>query len=78
MSRTPIIAGNWKMFKTAGEATAFVAEVKGKAEVAGVESVAIRAHGPMIHGAEEDGGKPPELRIAHIQHGVSPSILPMR
>ncbi|BBI31124.1 triose-phosphate isomerase [Cohnella abietis] len=39
MSRTPIIAGNWKMFKTAGEATAFVAEVKGKAEVAGVESV---------------------------------------
>jgi triosephosphate isomerase len=39
MSRTPIIAGNWKMFKTAGEATAFVADVKGKAEVAGVESV---------------------------------------
>ncbi|RKP49817.1 triose-phosphate isomerase [Cohnella endophytica] len=39
MSRTPIIAGNWKMFKTAGEATAFVSEVKGKAEVAGVESV---------------------------------------
>jgi triosephosphate isomerase len=39
MSRTPIIAGNWKMFKTVGEATAFVAEVKGKAEVAGVESV---------------------------------------
>jgi len=39
MSRTPIIAGNWKMFKTAGEASAFVAEVKGKAEVAGVESV---------------------------------------
>ena len=27
------------MFKTVGEATAFVAEVKGKAEVAGVESV---------------------------------------
>ncbi|MFC5401253.1 triose-phosphate isomerase [Cohnella soli] len=39
MSRTPIIAGNWKMFKTVGEATAFVSEVKGKAEVAGVESV---------------------------------------
>lgn len=39
MSRTPIIAGNWKMFKTVSEATAFVAEVKGKAEVAGVESV---------------------------------------
>ncbi|WEK54541.1 MAG: triose-phosphate isomerase [Candidatus Cohnella colombiensis] len=37
--RTPIIAGNWKMFKTVSEATAFVAEVKGKAEVAGVESV---------------------------------------
>ncbi|MEK3884940.1 triose-phosphate isomerase [Paenibacillus sp. PL2-23] len=39
MSRTPIIAGNWKMFKTVSEATAFFAEVKGKAEVAGVESV---------------------------------------
>jgi len=39
MSRTPIIAGNWKMFKTVPEAVAFVAEVKGKAEVAGVESV---------------------------------------
>ncbi|MWC30874.1 triose-phosphate isomerase [Paenibacillus sp. MMS18-CY102] len=39
MSRTPIIAGNWKMFKTVGEATSFFAEVKGKAEVAGVESV---------------------------------------
>ena len=39
MSRTPIIAGNWKMFKTAAEAVAFVGEVKGKAEVAGVESV---------------------------------------
>jgi triosephosphate isomerase len=37
--RTPIIAGNWKMFKTAEEATAFIAEVKGKAEVGGVESV---------------------------------------
>jgi len=37
--RTPIIAGNWKMFKTVSEATGFVAEVKGKAEVAGVESV---------------------------------------
>ncbi|WP_027092606.1 triose-phosphate isomerase [Cohnella thermotolerans] len=39
MSRTPIIAGNWKMFKTVSEAVAFVNEVKGKAEVAGVESV---------------------------------------
>jgi len=37
--RTPIIAGNWKMFKTVGEAVAFVNEVKGKAEVEGVESV---------------------------------------
>ncbi|EXX87907.1 triosephosphate isomerase [Paenibacillus darwinianus] len=37
--RKPIIAGNWKMFKTVGEAAAFVAEVKGKAEVEGVESV---------------------------------------
>lgn len=39
MKRTPIIAGNWKMHKTAPEAAAFVREVKGKAEVAGVESV---------------------------------------
>lgn len=37
--RTPIIAGNWKMFKTVKEAVAFVNEVKGKAEVDGVESV---------------------------------------
>lgn len=37
--RTPIVAGNWKMFKTAAEAVQFVAEVKGKAEIAGVESV---------------------------------------
>ncbi|REK52448.1 MAG: triose-phosphate isomerase [Thermobacillus sp.] len=37
--RTPIIAGNWKMFKTVSEAEAFFAEVKGKAERPGVESV---------------------------------------
>ncbi|XEC94822.1 triose-phosphate isomerase [Paenibacillus tarimensis] len=37
--RKPIIAGNWKMFKTVSEATAFFAEVKGKAEIDGVESV---------------------------------------
>ena len=37
--RTPIIAGNWKMFKTVKEALAFAEEVKGKAEVSGVESV---------------------------------------
>ncbi|MBE1444261.1 triose-phosphate isomerase [Paenibacillus sp. OAS669] len=37
--RKPIIAGNWKMFKTVSEAVAFVNEVKGKAEVDGVESV---------------------------------------
>jgi triosephosphate isomerase len=39
MKRTPIIAGNWKMHKTAREAAAFFSEVKGKAEAAGVESV---------------------------------------
>ncbi|MCU6712391.1 triose-phosphate isomerase [Paenibacillus sp. J5C_2022] len=39
MSRTPIIAGNWKMFKTVSEAQSFFAEVKGKAEVEGVEAV---------------------------------------
>lgn len=37
--RKPIIAGNWKMFKTVQEAVAFANEVKGKAEVDGVESV---------------------------------------
>lgn len=37
--RKPIIAGNWKMFKTVNEAVAFVNEVKGKAEVDGVDSV---------------------------------------
>lgn len=37
--RTPIIAGNWKMFKTVPEATSFIEDVKGKAEVEGVESV---------------------------------------
>lgn len=37
--RTPIIAGNWKMFKTVSEAKAFFEEIKGKAEVDGVESV---------------------------------------
>lgn len=39
MSRTPIIAGNWKMFKTVKEAVSFIEEVKGKAAVDGVESV---------------------------------------
>ncbi|MEW9702269.1 triose-phosphate isomerase [Paenibacillus sp. SI8] len=38
MSRTPIIAGNWKMFKTVSEAVSFVNEVKGST-VEGVESV---------------------------------------
>lgn len=37
--RKRIIAGNWKMFKTASEALAFVNEVKGKAEHEQVESV---------------------------------------
>ncbi|MBJ9992100.1 triose-phosphate isomerase [Paenibacillus sp. S28] len=37
--RTPIIAGNWKMFKTVPEAKTFIEEVKGKAEVEGVENV---------------------------------------
>ncbi|WP_270167484.1 triose-phosphate isomerase [Paenibacillus sp. SYP-B4298] len=37
--RKPIIAGNWKMFKTVSEAESFLAEVKGKAEVEGVDSV---------------------------------------
>jgi triosephosphate isomerase (TIM) len=37
--RKPIIAGNWKMFKTVSEAVSFLNEVKSKAEVNGVESV---------------------------------------
>lgn len=37
--RKPIIAGNWKMFKTVPEAVLFAQEVKGKAEIDGVESV---------------------------------------
>ncbi|GIP40258.1 triosephosphate isomerase [Paenibacillus sp. J31TS4] len=37
--RKPIIAGNWKMFKTVEEAKAFAQEVRGKAEVAGVDTV---------------------------------------
>ncbi|WJH35723.1 triose-phosphate isomerase [Paenibacillus sp. CC-CFT747] len=37
--RKPIIAGNWKMFKTNKEAAAFAEEVKGQAAVEGVESV---------------------------------------
>lgn len=38
MSRKPIIAGNWKMFKTVSEAVSFVNEVKGST-IEGVESV---------------------------------------
>jgi triosephosphate isomerase len=37
--RKPIIAGNWKMFKTVSEAVSFFADVKGKAEIEGVEAV---------------------------------------
>ncbi|MFC4098401.1 triose-phosphate isomerase [Paenibacillus xanthanilyticus] len=37
--RKPIIAGNWKMFKTVSEATSFFADVKGVAAVDGVEAV---------------------------------------
>ncbi|MGF7049451.1 triosephosphate isomerase [Paenibacillus sp. DS2015] len=37
--RTPIIAGNWKMFKTVPEAKTFIEAIKGKAEVSGVEAV---------------------------------------
>ncbi|UKS26292.1 triose-phosphate isomerase [Paenibacillus sp. HWE-109] len=38
MSRKPIIAGNWKMFKTVSEAVSFVNEIKGST-IEGVESV---------------------------------------
>ncbi|MCY9510492.1 triose-phosphate isomerase [Paenibacillus larvae] len=37
--RKPIIAGNWKMFKTVSEAVEFANAVKGKAEMNGVDSV---------------------------------------
>ncbi len=40
MGRTPMIAGNWKMFKTGSEAAAFISEVKGAVErVPDVEAV---------------------------------------
>jgi triosephosphate isomerase len=40
MSRTPIIAGNWKMFKTSQEAVTFINDVKQSiAHVPGVEAV---------------------------------------
>jgi triosephosphate isomerase len=44
--RQPIIAGNWKMFKTVPEALDFFNQVKGKAEISGVESVICA---PFIH-----------------------------
>lgn len=37
--RKPVIAGNWKMFKTIQEAVSFADAVKGRAEIAGIESV---------------------------------------
>jgi triosephosphate isomerase len=38
--RTPLIAGNWKMFKTVREAVAFVSDLKGRlANIAGVEAL---------------------------------------
>ncbi len=37
--RKPIIAGNWKMFKTAAEAVQFIEQVKGRAESQEVDSV---------------------------------------
>ena len=38
--RTPLIAGNWKMFKTAREAVRFVTDLKARvSEVAGVDVV---------------------------------------
>jgi triosephosphate isomerase len=44
--RTPIIAGNWKMHKTVNEAVAFIHEIKGKADIDGVEAVVCA---PYIH-----------------------------
>jgi len=37
--RKPIIAGNWKMFKTIGEAVAFIADIKEKVNGTEVEAV---------------------------------------
>ncbi|HEY0827753.1 MAG TPA: triose-phosphate isomerase, partial [Bacilli bacterium] len=37
--RKPIIAGNWKMFKTVGEATAFIEDAKNQSNSGEVESV---------------------------------------
>ncbi|MFD2370928.1 triose-phosphate isomerase [Brevibacillus sp. GCM10020057] len=55
--RTPIIAGNWKMFKTIAEATAFAQEVKAASTAAGVEKVvcapftALPALGQLLAGS---------------------------
>lgn len=46
MNRTPIIAGNWKMHKTVSEAVTFVNEIRGHAEVQGVEAVVCA---PFVH-----------------------------
>lgn len=37
--RTPIIAGNWKMYKTVKESVEFAQQIADKAEIEGVESV---------------------------------------
>ena len=69
MSRIPIIAGNWKMHKTAGEAVAFVRGVKGKAEIEGVESVICAPFTALPALAEAvsagDIGRPAAVRIAY-------------
>ncbi|MBM3777820.1 MAG: triose-phosphate isomerase [Acidimicrobiia bacterium] len=66
MTRFPLIAGNWKMFKTVAEATAYLATFRGLvAEVTGVDIVlappftalhalAAAAHGTRIGVAAQD------------------------
>ena len=51
--RTPFIAGNWKMFKTVGEATAFVTDLR--ASVKGAKGVQIVVGPPFtaIHAAAQ-------------------------
>lgn len=51
--RRPIIAGNWKMFKTIAEAVAFAKEIKGNCETENVDAV-IFAPFTMIQALKEE------------------------
>jgi len=61
--RTPLIAGNWKLFKTIAEATAFVTALKPLvAEVQGVEVVVAPVFTALSHAATAAAGS--KIRLA--------------